>query len=597
VCLYAGRLLNLLAATALTFLAVRVTPVGKWALAAFALTPETLFLSATLSPDALTNAFAFLFVAQVLACALGLERTVSARSLACLILLGAAIALSKQAYFLLTACYLLIPVGRMGTWRRYVAGFASVCGVTLLCVMAWGLVMRSTYSPPDPAMDIDAAERLRSILRDPIGFFGVLLRTAGRWQFILEQYLGFLGVFDARLPRWLWLSELAVLTLVCARDFGPASGVTVRQALVAAGVAVAVCFTVLVVVYATWDRPGAPWIAVQGRYFIPAGPLAGLSIGRALGSLPVGWQRMSRVQAVAVPAAFGVLLTATLLRMHERYFVDDNQAAAHRSFNRGCALQRAGASSDRVRQAFAEAVRLDPDHYLAHSYLGQMLAQSDPREAAEHFRAVLRQVPGDVVSLTSLANILYLELDYPEAIRLCREAVRLAPEDPNMRKNLAQAVHASEAMDAALRQVSMTLPKLAADDALLETRHRGTATEGLYFKPARGRIVDASGQAPFPQEFSWRCPPPSGEEIRLTGADRSLPGRPERAPFYACSATPAPKRMFVFPPPRGATLLADAAMSWFFQVPLADLNEVEAKQERDYRERLGLQFPLAKIPE
>jgi uncharacterized membrane protein len=596
--LYVGRLANLLAATAVTFLAVRLTPIGKWALSAFALAPTPLFLSATLSPDALTNAFAFLFLAQVLACALGPAETVSGWSLACLAALGAAIALSKQAYFLLPASYLLIPIARMGTWRRYAAGLTLVCGVTLLFVTAWGLIMRSTYSPPDPAMDIDAAARIRNILHDPIGFVGVVLRTATRWQLILEQYLGFLGLFDVRLARWLWLCELVVLALVCAHDFGPASGITVRQALVSAAVAGAVCLTVLIVVYATWDRPGAPWIAVQGRYFIPAGPLAGIALGRVLGSVPVGWQRLSRVEPLAASAAFGLLLTATLVRVHDRYFVDNDKAAAHRSFNRGVALQRAGAGADKVREAFEEAVRLDPDHYLAHSNLGQILKESNPHAAAEHFRAVLRQLPGDVASLTNLANALYLERDFPEAIRLCREAVRLAPDDPNMRKNLAQAVQANEAMENTLRQVSAVLPTFAAESDMLETRYRGTAKEGRYFKPSRGRIVDASGRVPFPEEFRWRCPPPSGDAIGLSGLDVLPSGQAGRMPFYACSAAlGVTRRIFVFPPPRGAVLVPDADISWFFQVPLVDLNEAEASQERDYRARIGLQFPLTKIPE
>jgi hypothetical protein len=69
-------------------------------------------------------------------------------------------------------------------------------------------------------------------------------------------------------------------------------------------------------------------------------------------------------------------------------------------------------------------------------------------------------------------------------------------------------------------------------------------------------------------------------------------------PFYACSAAlGVARRIFVFPPPRGAVLLADADVSWFFQVPLVDLSEAEASQERDYRARTGLQFPLKKIPE
>jgi uncharacterized membrane protein len=147
VAFYAGRLANLLAATAATYLAIRLAPIGKWAFACFALTPITLFLTASFSSDALTNAFAFLLIAQVLACAAGPTEQVSNRSLAGLALTGAAIALSKQAYFLLPLSYLMIPVRRLGGQQRYVGGLVLVMGATLLAVAGWGQVVRTIYSP------------------------------------------------------------------------------------------------------------------------------------------------------------------------------------------------------------------------------------------------------------------------------------------------------------------------------------------------------------------------------------------------------------------------------------------------------------------
>jgi hypothetical protein len=117
-------------------------------------------------------------------------------------------------------------------------------------------------------------------------------------------------------------------------------------------------------------------------------------------------------------------------------------------------------------------------------------------------------------------------------------------------------------------------------------------------KPNRGPAVGPDGRRPLPLEFLWRCPPPSGEEIRLLGPGNTSPGEGRRAPFFACSADQvASKRVFVFPPPVNATLLADEDVSWYFQVPLAALNEAERQREDAYRKGLGLRFPRGRLAE
>ena len=127
----------------------------------------------------------------------------------------------------------------------------------------------------------------------------------------------------------------------------------------------------------------------------------------------------------------------------------------------------------------------------------------------------------------------------------------------------------------------------------------GAAGDGWYLKPNRGRILKTDGSRLFPRvEVLWRCPPPSGETIRLFGKDGGPATDGRRVPFYACSAEPVgPNRVFVFPPPLGVAVFADEDVSWYYQVPLADLGPAELEQERAYRLRHGLRFPLAALPE
>ena len=44
-------------------------------------------------------------------------------------------------------------------------------------------------------------------------------------------------------------------------------------------------------------------------------------------------------------------------------------------------------------------------------------------------------------------------------------------------------------------------------------------------------------------------------------------------------------------------LLADADLSWFYQLPLLDLTAAERQREESYRGERGLRFPLTTLPE
>jgi uncharacterized membrane protein/Tfp pilus assembly protein PilF len=596
--LYAGRLWNLLAATALTWLAVRRAPVCQWAFAALALTPMTLFLSASLSSDALTNALSFLLVAQVLACALGPAGRVSGRSLAALAVLGAAVGLAKQAYFLLPLGYLMIPAARLGSRARYWTGLALVMGATLLPVAAWSLVVRNIYSPPDTKYGMDPREQFARMRSDPVEFVRVLFRTAENAPIYGEEYLGFLGYLDTRLPGWLHLTELALLVAVFVSAGDPRAGVRGWQALVAAGVALLTGLTVLVIMHLTWDKVGAPEISVQGRHLIPLGPLVAVAASWVGGRLPQAVRQGYRYVPAAAGVVIPVVLAAALFQMHARFFVDSDADRATRCCSRGQALLQQGKESDRAEALalFEEALKIDPGHPAAHYLMGILLRNTSPRDAAEHFRAALRRQPDDVLTLNHLAGLLADQAEYAEAARLYQEALRLQPGSENLRNNLNQTLRAQKGMAEAMRQFTLAFQALA--QPFVEQRHQGTPEAGWYLKPNRGPAVGPDGRRPLPLEFLWRCPPPSGEEIRLLGPGNTSPGEGRRAPFFACSADQvASKRVFVFPPPVNATLLADEDVSWYFQVPLAALNEAERQREDAYRKGLGLRFPRGRLAE
>jgi uncharacterized membrane protein len=593
--LYAGRLFNLLSTAFLVFLAVRLTPIAKWGFAVLGLTPMTLSLMASLSSDALTNSFAFLMVALALACAFGAERPVSRRMIVYMAVTGAALGLSKQAYFLLPLCYLLIPRSALGSSRRYWLCFAIVQAATVGAVLVWAAVVRDIYSPSDLSYGMNPRAQIRLMLADPLEALLVLLRTTRYAEFYGEEYLGWLGRVGLRMPTLVYLIEVGLLAVVFIGTYDSEKGPTTRQALVAAGVAFLVTLTVLVVIHITWDAVGSSSVALQGRYFIPIGPLMGVALSR-LGALGRGSGarvsvRVPGLVTICVPIA----LAGTLVRVVDRYFVDSPQAAAQRLSSEGEALLREGGHEANARELFERALTIDSDNASAHLNLGLLFADSRWQEAVSHLRAALRLKPDDVAAMNNLATILVRQGEHAEAIRLLQEAIRLKPGEQTLQDNLERARKRQDAMRGAPQQIAAALEARAKDGMIEE----GAAGDGMYLKPNRGRVLKKDGSRLFPRvEVLWRCPPPSGAAIRLFGKDGGPASDGRRMPFYACSAEPVgPNRVFVFPPPMGVAVFADEDISWYYQVPLADLNAAEREKERAYRQQNGVHFPLALLPE
>jgi uncharacterized membrane protein/cytochrome c-type biogenesis protein CcmH/NrfG len=591
VCFYAGRVANLLATAVLFFLAIRSAPVGKWAFVVLALTPMALFQTASVSSDALTNATSFLWVAFVLRCACGPIERLAGRDVMILALLVIALGLVKQGYLLLVLAYFLIPAARLGGRGRYWGVFGLLVGCELLAVGSWALVVRNVYSPVLP--DIDPQAQWRYLCAHPGAFLLTVVRTATvAAPGTCWEYIGFLGTLDLPLPAWLVLGEGVLLLAVCWSSFPPGA-VTGRQALTALGTAVLVYLSVLFVIHLTWDRVGpTDVIDVQGRYFIPLGPLLAVSLGWCSRLVPRVATRLAGWAPALAGAAVPCVLAATTAILYQRYFVDDAQAAAERHFEQGQQLLKQRGQQQQAQGQFEEALRLNPQHAQAHFNLGVLLASSQPRTALAHYREAARLDPNNVQVRNNLANALARQGLFEEAIQHYQEALRIAPHDAVTRQNLQHAQRSQELLHRSLEKIAAVVLECARA-VLIDKRDAGTPPEGLGLKPNQGEVLTAAGVPPLPQtRYVWRVPPPSGEPVRVP-SEKNHRHEGERRPFYACSTDLVGfRRVFVFPPPLRAVLLADEDVSWFFQVRMDDLTAEEQAREREYRRQQGLRFPL-----
>lgn len=273
--LYVARLVNLLVATALTFVALRRLPAYPWLLTLVALTPMTLFLRASLSADAFTIAVASLLAATAARLAWGEDEQGGWRDVALLTACAAALCLTKPVYMPLAGLAFLIPASRLpGGWRLpALVPFVGVTAAAFALAVAIGGAMDL---PLRLDQVVDRERQIQDAFSDPPRVAWILMRDSlQQGDRYLAQMVGQLGWLDINLPKpFLWVS-LLTLGLLALCDGRREVVVRPWQRMLLALIALAIVALVSAAQYATWTPYGADFLeGVQGRYYLPLAPAA-----------------------------------------------------------------------------------------------------------------------------------------------------------------------------------------------------------------------------------------------------------------------------------------------------------------------------------
>lgn len=168
-----GRLFNLLAYIALVSLAIKITPVGKWAVYVIGQFPMVLELSASYSYDVINIAMVFLFIAVVLSYVYE-EKRVGIKDIVLLSVLGAVMAMIKGMYFPALLLLFLIPSKAFGDGKKQKYAWAVRIAILAVILAVTGLVNISLVSHISGAGQAVAADlgmsngrSLHSVLFDP----------------------------------------------------------------------------------------------------------------------------------------------------------------------------------------------------------------------------------------------------------------------------------------------------------------------------------------------------------------------------------------------------------------------------------------------
>ncbi|MCK5863260.1 MAG: tetratricopeptide repeat protein [Candidatus Hydrogenedentes bacterium] len=138
----------------------------------------------------------------------------------------------------------------------------------------------------------------------------------------------------------------------------------------------------------------------------------------------------------------------------------ENQPIPYREdiyFHMGVALA-ADKQREAARQAFQEALRLNPDDARAHNDLGVLLEQTDDYEGAlEHYHAAVEARPEFALAQSNLCDLLGRMGDSTGAITACEAAASAAPEVANYAYNLAVQFAAAGQEHQAIEQYRIAL--------------------------------------------------------------------------------------------------------------------------------------------
>ena len=290
-----GRLANAAAAIAVIAWSLKLLPVGRAAALTIALFPMAQYEYASLAPDATIIAAGFLFTAITLRASMrGWWGRIDIAASA----VAAAILCCKLVYAPLLA------IGLPITLRRYVQGdppamvIRSAMVQLLVAVFAVGVAviwLASTSSVMNSwALPAVTMAREMSILRSPWSFAGMLLADVrAHGIFYLRDTVGIFGARTVYLPTLIYGSVVCCVMFSPFLKEGSEARIDTRAIvwnLLLVSSSVALIQTALFII----DNPSGVWriTGVQGRYFLPLGPLAAAALTSCV-SVVIG--RRSRI--------------------------------------------------------------------------------------------------------------------------------------------------------------------------------------------------------------------------------------------------------------------------------------------------------------
>lgn len=265
---YACRFASLLSYLLLIWLAIRWIPFGKWILLVLAAAPMALFQATTISPDAISNGIAFLFIAGCLRATefkeIGWREFGDLTFLIFLLFLG-----KLNLIPLILLLFLVIPPARFSKKGMYALLLVTTVILFLVEMVGW-YIIASARSDPLMANDANPVAQLRYIASHPLAFPQIIVKDllANGWTYFQGWINGY-GYYYWTPPQIVSLFFLLGLGSVLLMN-STHEQVGRKLRIVFILVFVTGYLATLGAEYTTFTPVGSDQVfGMQGRYFVP----------------------------------------------------------------------------------------------------------------------------------------------------------------------------------------------------------------------------------------------------------------------------------------------------------------------------------------
>jgi uncharacterized membrane protein len=314
--LYLGRLFNCLAALGLVGLAVYRMPVAAELVMVVGLLPMSLYLYASLSPDAAVISCSLLFTA--LSFSASTRGNWKTWELAMAAAAAVVLCSVKPVYAPILLAGVVPGLLRRGNVATVVRSHAILLAVALGVAAGWLVLAKSTMTSPlgggHPSLQMSV------VLHHPTHFMHALVHTLGIVP-IIDRYVEAIGLVGW-LTAWIhpvFVYFLPLVNFLIVWKLGTRSSVerSVLCALWYLALAVASAVLVIAAMYLMNAQVGQDEVTgVQGRYFIPILVLAGMAaMELAPGRRPSApsWRNLAWIAAIIVVQTFA--MDATIIHV------------------------------------------------------------------------------------------------------------------------------------------------------------------------------------------------------------------------------------------------------------------------------------------
>ena len=282
---YAGRIMNLIVALSLLYIAIKIIPIGKKIILIPALIPIAIEGFTSLSPDAMTNSMTFLYIAYILYLTFGTKKKIEFKEKIILTIMSIIIALCKIVYIPLVGLILIIPKEKFKkeTNKNKILNFSIIAGIAVIVNLVW-LAISSKYL--STFREGDSAIQVLLALKNPIKYIQTLLYTIdlNGNNYLISLFGSCLGWGElVKLHSIIPYAFMSIYFIAAISDRSIKNCLKRYQILWIILVIIAIVGLIFTSLYVQWTTIGSQSIlGVQGRYLLPIIPLIMLIIGNCL---------------------------------------------------------------------------------------------------------------------------------------------------------------------------------------------------------------------------------------------------------------------------------------------------------------------------